>query len=365
MPQAMTVEKDHIQTAAPRADSDPRWRALQARDKTADGAFFTCVRTTCVYCRPSCPARHPKPENVRFVATREEAERAGYRACKRCRPDEIGLDQRNAEMIAEACRFIEAAEEAPRLDALAARAGMSRFHFHRLFKAATGLTPKAYADAERAKRARSELKDKTSSVTSAIYGAGFNSNGRFYAATDRIFGMTPSDFRAGGNGATVRFAIGDCSLGHILVASSARGVCMIAIGDDPDVLIRDLQDRFRSAEIVGGDAAYEKTVAAVIALVEEPTGSFDLPLDIRGTAFQQRVWRALREIPAGETASYAEIAKAIGAPKSFRAVAQACGANKLAVIIPCHRVVRNDGAISGYRWGVERKKSLLKRERIS
>lgn len=354
-----------VASEAEAVERDPRWSAVKARDAAADDAFFTCVKTTGVYCRPSCPARHPKPENVRFATTREEAEDLGFRPCRRCKPDEAGRERRNAGIVADACRFIEAAEEPPSLDALAARSGLSRFHFHRLFKGATGLTPKAYADAERARRARAALSDGATSVTAAIYDAGFGSNGRFYEAADGMFGMTPSDFRAGGAGATIRYAIGDCSLGRILVASTWKGVCLIAIGDDEDALVDDLRARFRAAKIVEGDAGFEATVAAVVALVEEPSAGFDLPLDIRGTAFQQRVWRALREIPAGRTASYAEVATAIGEPKATRAVAQACGANKLAVVIPCHRVVRSDGGLSGYRWGVGRKRALLARERGS
>ncbi|WP_020179136.1 bifunctional DNA-binding transcriptional regulator/O6-methylguanine-DNA methyltransferase Ada [Methylopila sp. M107] len=353
----------HTAQVAPSTELDPRWRALVSRDRTADGTFYTCVASTGIYCRPSCPARRPKPENVRFVATWEEAETAGFRACKRCRPKDAGLAERHAGLVADVCRHIEQAEESPRLEALAARAGISPFHLHRLFKAATGLTPKAYADAERAKRARAELSDAKTSVTSAIYGAGFNSNGRFYAAADGMFGMTPGAFKAGGEGTTIRFAIGASSLGIVLVASSERGVCLIALGDDRDALVADLTHRFPKARLLAGEADYEAVVEAVVAAVEQPDKGFGLPLDIQGTAFQQRVWKALRDVPLGRTASYTQIAKAIGAPKSARAVAQACGANKLAVVIPCHRVVREDGALSGYRWGVERKRALLKKEK--
>ncbi len=342
---------------------DPRWRAVVAKDKRADGTFFTCVRSTGIYCRPSCPARLPKPENVSFAETWAEAEARGFRACKRCRPKDAGLAERHAGIVAEVCRHIEEAEEAPKLDELAERAGVSPFHLHRLFKAATGLTPKAYASAERAKRARAELASGEGSVTSAIYGSGFNSNGRFYAASDGMFGMTPSAFKAGGAGRTIRYAFGRSSLGRVLVGSSDRGVCFIALGDDDDTLLADLKGRFGKAEILGGDGAYEDIVNQVVASVEDPGRGFALPLDIQGTAFQQRVWRALRAIPLGETASYAEIARAIGAPTSARAVAQACGANKLAVVVPCHRVVREGGAISGYRWGVERKRALLEKEK--
>ena len=338
-----------------------RWAALAARDAAADGAFFYSVRTTGVYCRPSCAARPARPENVAFHATTADAEAAGFRPCKRCKPDQAPLAQRNAAAVAAACQLIESAEEAPGLEALAAEAGMSPFHFHRVFKSVTGVTPKAYADARRAERVRQAL-GEAGTITEAIYDAGFNSGGRFYEQSDKVLGMTPTRFRAGGEAAQIRFAVGECSLGSILVAATDKGVCAILFGDDPDGLVRDLQDRFDKAELVGGDAAFEALVAQVVGFVEQPRLGLDLPLDVRGTAFQQRVWQALAEIPAGQTASYADVAAKIGKPAAVRAVAQACAANALAVAIPCHRVVRNDGALSGYRWGVERKRALLDRE---
>jgi AraC family transcriptional regulator of adaptative response/methylated-DNA-[protein]-cysteine methyltransferase len=340
---------------------DDRWEAIRRRDRAADGAFYYSVLTTGVYCRPSCAARLPRRENVSFHATPADAERAGFRACKRCRPNEVAFAERQAEMVAQACRTIEEADEMPSLDALAEAAGLSRFHFHRVFKAATGVTPKAYADAHRGNRVRARLA-RSGTVTEAIYDAGFNSNGRFYAASSDLLGMTPSEFRAGGNGTTIRFAVGQCSLGAILVAASDKGVCAIQFGEDPDALVRTLQDRFPKARLIGGDAAFEQLVARAVGLIEAPAQGHDLPLDVRGTAFQQQVWRALREIPAGSTASYAEVAARIGQPKAVRAVAQACAANEIAVAIPCHRVVRRDGSLSGYRWGVERKQALLARE---
>ena len=340
------------------------WRAVERRDRAADGTFVYSVRTTGVYCRPSCAARLPRRENVAFHQTCTDAERAGFRPCKRCRPNASTLAEVHAGAVARACRLIEEAEEAPSLEALARAAGMSRFYFHRVFKAVTGVTPKAYAAGHRGKRVREEL-SSGESVTEAIYGAGFNSNGRFYAAAPGLLGMTPTQFRSGGRGNVIRFAVGECSLGAILVAATAKGVCAIEFGNDPEMLVRALQDRFPRAQLLGGDKAFERLVAKVVGFVEAPGRGLDLPLDIRGTAFQQQVWKAIRDIPAGSTASYRDLAKRIGAPKAVRAVAQACGANAIAVAIPCHRVVRTDGSTSGYRWGVERKRALLDREKAA
>src|SRR6266545_4936208 len=296
-------------------DDDACWKAVKRRDRAADGTFFYSVRTTGVYCRPSCAARLPRRENVTFHKTCADAERAGFRPCKRCRPNEPALAEAHAAAVARACRMIEEAEEAPSLDALAHSAGMSRFHFHRVFKAVTG--------------------------------------------------VTPTQFRAGGSGNVIRFAVGQCSLGAILVAATDKGVCAIEFDDDPDALVRSLQDRFPNARLVGGDERFEQLVAKVVGFIEAPAQGLDLPLDIRGTAFQQRVWTAIRDIPAGSTASYREIAERIGAPKAVRAVAQACASNDIAVAVPCHRVVRTDGSTSGYRWGVARKRALLAREKAA
>ena len=353
--------KPSVNALAAATLNDPRWAAVLARDPAADGAFFYSVKTTGVYCRPSCAARPARPENAGFHLTTAAAERAGFRPCKRCKPDQPPLAEQHAAKVAEICRLIENAETVPALAELADHVGLSAYHFHRIFKAASGLTPKAYAVAHRAKRVRHEL-DRGGTVTEAIYGAGYNSNSRFYEKSNAVLGMTPTDYRAGGANTDIRFAIGECSLGSILVAASERGVCAILMGDDPAELARDLQDRFPRANLIGGDAQFEQLVANVVGFVEAPRLGLDLPLDVRGTAFQQRVWQALREIPAGARASYTDIANLIGAPKSVRAVAQACAANPLAVAIPCHRVVRLDGGVSGYRWGVERKRALLNRE---
>ena len=337
-----------------------RWKAVRNRDGAADGAFVYSVRTTGVYCRPSCAARLPRRENVRFHAGPAQAERMGFRACKRCRPNEPSRAEQQAGAVAKACRLIEEADEMPSLDTLAKAAGLSRFHFHRVFKSVTGVTPKAYADASRGGRVRDRLA-RGDTVTAAVYGAGFNSNGRFYAVASDLLGMTPTQFRDGGRGTEIRFAVGECWLGSILVAATDKGVCAIELGADADALVRAFQRRFANARLVAGDRAFEQWVAKVVGFLEAPKRGLDLPLDIRGTAFQRRVWDAIRQIPPGRTASYTEIARRIGAPRAVRAVASACASNAIALAIPCHRIVRQDGTASGYRWGIERKRALLER----
>lgn len=341
--------------------NDPRWAAVAARDRKADGTFIYSVRTTGVYCRPSCAARLARPEHIRFHASCEAAEKAGFRPCKRCRPDLPSQHEQYTAMVTRACRIIEQSETTVHLKILAERIGMSPYHFHRIFKLITGLTPRGYAAAQREQRLRYTL-DHSDTVTEAIFNAGYNSSGRFYETSDEVLGMTPVSYREGGANTTIRFAIGESSLGAILVAQSERGVCAIFMGDDPETLAHNLQDRFPRADLVGGDGDFEQLIARVVGFIETPGVGLDLPLDIRGTAFQQRVWQALREIPIGETASYTDIAKRIGHPKAVRAVAQACAANALAVVIPCHRVVRTDGSLSGYRWGVVRKRMLQEKE---
>jgi AraC family transcriptional regulator of adaptative response/methylated-DNA-[protein]-cysteine methyltransferase len=342
-------------------ERDPRWVAMLARDVQADDTFYYAVTTTGIYCRPSCPARKPQPDSVHFYTTQAEAEQAGFRPCKRCQPQQPTLADQYASLVSKACHFITEAEEEPDLDTLARHVGVSPYHFHRIFKAITGVTPHAYVVAQRTQKVRQQL-TTSDTVTDAIYDAGYCSSGHFYDTSNEILGMTPSHFRAGGAQTTIRFALGECSLGSILVATSERGVCAILLGDDPDLLLRNLQDQFPHARLIGGEQEFEHLVATVVGLVEAPAVGVELPLDIQGTAFQQRVWQALRQIPAGSTVSYAEIARRIGAPQSSRAVAQACSANRLAVAIPCHRVVRTDGTLSGYHWGVERQRALLERE---
>jgi AraC family transcriptional regulator of adaptative response/methylated-DNA-[protein]-cysteine methyltransferase len=340
---------------------DERWASIVARNKEADGTFVYSVRTTGVYCRPSCASRLARPENVRFHGTCAEAEQAGFRPCKRCRPDRAQPQEDGIAAVAAACRSLQTDGEVPSLEKLARDAGLSTFHFHRLFKKIVGLTPKAYAAAYRAGLLRSVL-PHSPSVTDAVYAAGYSSAGRFYARADQMLGMSPSHFRAKGAEMDIRFAVAECFLGAILVAQSERGICAVLLGDDPASLVQDLQERFARANLQPGDEQFESVVAQVVAFIEKPSQTFDLPVDIRGTAFQARVWQALQDIPAGSTASYSDVAQRMGTPSSTRAVAQACAANPLAVLVPCHRVVRVDGGLSGYRWGVERKRALLQRE---
>src|ERR1700747_1620490 len=304
----------------PSVADDPRWARIVARDKTADGHLWYSVATTGVYCRPSCPSRIANPKNVQLHDSLESARATGFRPCRRCNPDGPSIECENTALVAKACRIIEECEEEPSLEELANAIGRSPSYFHRVFKAATGLTPKDYAAAYRARKVREGLASGNS-VTEAIYDAGFNSSGRFYETSTDMLGMTPSQYRAGGTNEEIKFAVGQTFLGAILVASSAKGVASILLGEDPDKLVRNLQDRFARAHLVGADRDYEALVARVVGFVEAPRIGLDLPLDIRGTAFQQRVWEALREIPAGDTVSYADIARRIGAPRSVRAVA--------------------------------------------
>ncbi|HEX4693341.1 bifunctional DNA-binding transcriptional regulator/O6-methylguanine-DNA methyltransferase Ada [Sphingomonas sp.] len=335
-------------------DQEAAWAAFSARDRASDGRFVGAVRTTGIYCKPSCPARHPKRENVTFYRDAAEARAAGYRACLRCKPDEVGRDR---IAVANAVALIEAAEEAISLEQLAAEVGYAPHHFHRLFKRATGVTPAAYARGLRATRVAMALKDEAT-VTGAIYEAGYSAPSRFYDSGAKRLGMTPSAWRKGGAGVTVRWTIADTSLGKLLIAATDKGLCRVAFDEDALALAR----HFPKAEIVSGGAALAELAARVVATVESPDRDHDLPIDVQGTAFQEAVWQALRAIPAGETRSYAELAAAAGNPKAVRAVGSACGANHVAVVVPCHRAQRSDGSIGGYAYGVERKVALLARE---
>jgi AraC family transcriptional regulator of adaptative response/methylated-DNA-[protein]-cysteine methyltransferase len=358
---ASTRSSAQLPSRAKRVKEDPRWAQVRARDARADDTFFYSVKTTGVYCRPSCAARLARPENVAFHATRNDAERAGFRPCKRCRPEQPPLSQRRAEQIAKLCRLIEQSEHTPSLQQLAEHIGLSVFHSQRLFKSVMGMTPRAYAAAQRAGRMRTQL-GKGGSVTEAIYAAGYGSSARFYEKSKELLGMSPKRYQQGAPTEEIHYAFARCSLGRLLVAATARGICAIFLGEQQAALQRELRARFPRASLRAAAAEFARTLEQVVALVENPHVATQLPLDIQGSAFQQRVWQALRKIPAGETLSYSELARRIGQPSAARAVAAACAANTLAVVVPCHRVVRGDGSLSGYRWGVQRKRALLERE---
>ncbi|HHY55959.1 MAG TPA: bifunctional DNA-binding transcriptional regulator/O6-methylguanine-DNA methyltransferase Ada [Chloroflexi bacterium] len=360
MPTTLTVSQH--ETPAAFVGDDARWAAICARDAAAEGCFWFAVTTTGVYCRPTCRSRLPRRENVRFFDAPAAAEAAGFRPCKRCQPQQAQpaiVTEHNA-VVAQACGLLRDADEALSLATLAAAVGMSPYHFQRIFKAHTGVSPKQYALMVRRQRAAALLQTPDS-VTTAIYAAGYASSGHFYSESNAAIGMTPTAFRRGATGETIRFGVAACYLGWVLVAATARGLCAIDLGDDPDALEAGLRTRFPHAQLAH-DPDFGDWVQQVVDFLDAPAKGLSLPLDIQGTAFQRRVWAALREIPAGSTVSYSQVAERIGAPAAVRAVAGACAANKLAVAIPCHRVVRQNGDLSGYRWGVARKRQLLARE---
>jgi AraC family transcriptional regulator of adaptative response/methylated-DNA-[protein]-cysteine methyltransferase len=360
----MSAKVRQPDTRDPIADRDEvRWRAVVRRDSTSAERFVFAVRTTGIVCRPGCPARTPLRQNVRFFDTLAAALREGYRPCRRCRPHADSIEARHRAIVAAACRALEAADAHPRLAELAVAADMSQWHFHRVFKAVTGVTPRQYAATVRSNRLRRELA-RGSSVTRAIYDSGFESSGAFYGSTARDFGMSPSSFQAAGAGETITYATARSSLGAVLVAATERGVCAISLGDSPSALEDTFHEQFRNATRVPAGDGFRSTVQAVVSVLDDSaTHAITLPLDVRGTVFQHRVWRALGDIPPGSTATYTEIAQAIGAPTAARAVARACASNPVAVAIPCHRVIRADGGLGGYRWGLERKRTLLEAER--
>jgi AraC family transcriptional regulator, regulatory protein of adaptative response / methylated-DNA-[protein]-cysteine methyltransferase len=340
---------------------DPRWKSVVNRERNADGDFFYAVITTGVFCRPACAARLARFENVRFFDSASAAEAAGFRPCKRCRPTDASLSDRQNEIIVKVCRTIEQSPSLPSLAELSAIAGMSPHHFHRLFKSLTGVTPKKYAEAFRAGQMRVNLA-QASNITDAIYASGYGSSSRFYERADETLGMTARAFKSGAPGLSISYAIAPCSLGLALVAQTRKGVCAIFLGDNETELTNDLQSRFHKAKLTRDSEEMRAALVEIVALIEQPSRPCKLPLDIMGTAFQQRVWDALRKIPAGSTMTYSKLASAIGSPSSTRAVASACGANPIAVAVPCHRVMGTDGKLHGYRWGLERKLELRKRE---
>lgn len=358
----MTPAGNSVTRGTTYQDNEAKWQAVIGRDARADGSFFFSVLTTGVYCRPSCGARTPRRENVDFHASPEAAEKAGFRPCKRCRPLDTPAWTEREALVARACRFIEEAESTPVLADIAAHAGLSPYHFHRIFKEITGVTPKAYASSHRTRSVKGSLKESRT-VTEAIYDAGYNTGSRFYEKAPGFLGMTPTEYRAGAKGLTVRYSISPCSLGFMLMGTTARGICTIQLGDSEAGLVAALRAEFPGARLEEAADDMNGWLKGALTLVDKGKQTLGtLPLDIRGTAFQQQVWQALRDIPEGETRTYTEVAEAIGKPKAVRAVANACANNRIAVAIPCHRVIRGDGSLSGYRWGVERKAKLLKRE---
>ena len=340
-----------------------RRQAMQTRDPLAHNAFVYAVVTTGIYCRPTCSSRRPKPQNVRFYNTSTDAEAAGFRACKKCRPGDSGSFGKFDDRIVKACRIIENADQPPKLEKLAKAVELSPFYFQKLFKAALGVTPKEYATGKRMHRMKTGL-SHGATVTDAIYEAGFGSNSRLYENSDRELGMPPTTYRNKGEGLVIQYALGQSFLGPVLVAATDKGICAIEFGRSAKELIDQLQATFSKADIKPGHDDFTKLVQAVTAFIESPDQDLKLPLDIQGTAFQRRVWKALQNIPAGTTATYSDVAEQIGRPKAVRAVANACASNKIAVAVPCHRVVRRDGNLGGYKWGLDRKQELLKREAV-
>jgi AraC family transcriptional regulator of adaptative response/methylated-DNA-[protein]-cysteine methyltransferase len=344
-------------------DDAGRWDAVARRDRDQDGRFVFAVRTTGIYCRPSCPARRPRRDNVRFFPLPEAAERAGFRACRRCRPRDVGRVDAAAALVRRACALLqEDRGEAWALDALAAEVGVSARHLHRLFKDRLGVSPRQYAEALRMGSLKSRLR-KGDAVTQALYEAGFGSSSRLYDDVQGRLGMTPGTYRRGGRGVRIRYTVAACPLGHVLVAATERGIAAVRLGDRADALERDLREEYASAELLRDDAGLADRVDAVLGLISGRAPDRELPLDVQATAFQQRVWQELRAIPAGETRTYGEVARRLGRPGAARAVARACASNPVALVVPCHRVVPASGSAGGYRWGTARKEALLSAER--
>jgi AraC family transcriptional regulator of adaptative response/methylated-DNA-[protein]-cysteine methyltransferase len=359
----MTIDTPESVMAAATVDDAARWQAVLNRDAAADGTFVYAVQSTGIYCRPSCPSRRPRRDRVTFFALPEAAAHAGFRACKRCLPEQAAIRDPHVELVQRVCRAIAASPEGPlTLATLSADVNLSPFHLQRIFKRVMGITPKQYADAARMERLKGELR-QGEAVTSALYGVGYGSSSRLYERADTHLGMTPAVYRKGGAGMQITYTVVPCSLGTLLVAAPERGVCAVSLGDVAIALVAGLRREYPAAHVHEDATHLSEAVEAILRHLAGEQPHLDLPLDIRATAFQWRVWEALREIPYGDTRSYGEIAQAIGQPTAARAVAQACGHNPVALAIPCHRVVREDGSLGGYRWGVDRKRTILAQER--
>jgi AraC family transcriptional regulator of adaptative response/methylated-DNA-[protein]-cysteine methyltransferase len=339
-----------------------RWKAVVDRENSADGCFYYAVKTTGIFCRPSCSSKLPNCENVEYFLSCQEAQASGYRACKKCRPTGTSVKEETEQKIIKACRIIENSNAVPKLVDLAKKVGLSSYHFHRLFRKYVGVTPKQFASIHRSKRLSDSLKSNDS-ITEAFYEAGYSSSSGAYNKNQDQLSMKPKEYKSGGVAITIYYGVIECILGWIIVAATDRGICSIEFGDDPAVLPQQLQDRFPKGTIIKAGPGFTNLIEKVVNFIKTPSDNFKLPLDIQGTAFQQQVWNILRQIKPGQTMSYAEVAEKIGNPNAVRAVATACASNKLAVVIPCHRVISKDGRLSGYRWGVERKKMLLDNEK--
>jgi len=357
----MSAVLDEQMTMLPDSQ-DEFWKAVLSKDRRYDGRFVFAVSSTLIYCRPSCPSRRPKRENVSFFALPALAESAGFRACRRCHPADALRGDPQVEMVQKVCRLIEAGNGEPvTLDSLSEQVGVSSFHLQRTFKSIMGLSPSDYAETRRVNKFKQQVQSGEK-ITNAIYDAGFGSSSRLYELAPSQLGMTPATYGKGGRGAVIRYTIGDSPLGRLLVGSTEKGVCSVRLGEADDVLTKELQQEFSAAEILSDDEHLRPALAAVLEHLNDKTPRIDLPLDIRATAFQRQVWEQLQKIPLGETHSYTQVAKAIGNEKAVRAVARACASNPVALVIPCHRVIREDKSLGGYRWGLERKKKLLERE---
>lgn len=360
--QVLNLDREDLKmTSALFNTDDARWKAINENNSNADGAFYYAVITTGIYCRPSCRSKLPNRDNVEYFKTCGDAEAAGYRACKRCKPRAMSKAEETEQKIIHACRIIEESETSIKLDALATQVNLSPYHFHRLFKKIVGITPKQYASRQKSRRFQTNLKTSPS-ITDAIYSSGYSSSGSAYDKKRDQLAMKPKVYRKGAEGVTITYGLSQCFLGWVIVAATDRGICAIEFADDPETLPEQVQARFPKAQLNKADRGFKKLIKEVVDFIESPKDTFQVPLDIQGTAFQQKVWEVLRQIQPGETTSYTDVAERIGKPNAVRAVASACAANKLAVVIPCHRVVSKSGKTGGYRWGPDRKQRLLKSE---